>query len=247
MKLSPLETFRKTTNTLYTVVDGNDKYLVKSYCGPRNLARYRQEKLSLGRWQQAGFNVPTVHDIKIPSAAEPYLVISFIEGPSLREYLSQSAHALDEKLETLRRLFSELAKRHDLAIRTNNIYLIHHDPSSGNIIYTKSGFYFIDFETPVKQNHSVLESASIEVATTCRWIVRDLGIESLDKVLTLAAAAYRNQEPVLKLIVDRTTARPFQFYHRWKNKKRKLVHPEEVTKYDIADGLAKLSIDTGLC
>jgi hypothetical protein len=92
-----------------------------------------------------------------------------------------------------------------------------------------------------------LESASIEAATTCRWIVRDLGIESLDRVLKLAAAAYGNQELLLKLIVDRTTGRPFQLYHRWKNKKRKLAHPDEVTKYDIADGLAKLSIDSGLC
>lgn len=247
MRLSPLETFRKTTNTLYTLVDGDDKYLVKCYCGPRNFTRYRQEKLTLNRWEQAGFNVPTVHDIEVPSATEPYLVTSFIEGPSLREYLSESAHALGDKLGTLRGLFRELARRHDVAICTNDRHLVHYDPSSGNIIATQNGFYFIDFETPVETSHSVLEWASIEVASTCRWIVRDLGIESLEEVLKLVVAAYKDQESLLRLIVDRTTGRPFQFYHRWKNRKRKFARPEEVTKYDIADGLAKLSIDAGLC
>ena len=244
MTLSPLETFRETTNMLYTLVDGDEKYLVKCYCGPDSLVRLRQERLMLTRWRRAGFHVPEVHDIEVSGVPEPYLVTSFVEGPSLREYLSNNGCVIDEKLETLQRLFGELARRHELAVHASDPNLVHHDPSSENIIHAKNGFYFIDFETPVEKSRSVLGPACIEVATTSRWIVRDLGIESLEEVLKLVVAAYKGQESLLRLIVDRTTGRPFQFYHRWKNRKRKRSYPGEVTKYDIADGLAKLSIDS---
>jgi len=242
MALSPLETFRKTTNALYILVDGGKKYVVKHYRGPGNLARRRQEELSLTHWKKAGFNAPEIHDLRVPGVPEPYLVTSFIEGLSLREYLCAGTHAVDERFSTLEMLFRELAGRHEFAVNANDCNLIHHDPSSGNIICSEDGFYFVDFEAPLRKRRSALESASIEVATTCRWIVRDLGIESIEQVLKLLVVAYASQEPLLKLIVDRTTARPFQFFHRWKNRKRKLLRPDEVTKYDIADELAKLKI-----
>ena len=134
--------------------------------------------------------------------------------------------------------------RHKLAIHLNDPDITHHDPSTDNVILAKNNFYFIDFETPAQRRRSVLESASIEVAITCMWIVRDLGIESNEHVLKALVEAYDRQESLLKLIVERTCGRPFQFYHRWKNRKRKLAHTDEVTKYDIADGLAKLTIDS---
>lgn len=240
MKLSPFKTFRKTTNSLYVLVDRDSRYLVKHYCGSSNFARRRQEKFMLNLWQQSGLNVPRIHDKEVASLPEPYLVTSFIEGLSLREYLSKNDCSIEKKLKSLAALFRELAQRHDLAIRADDRNLVHHDPSSGNIIYAENGFYFIDFETIPKRRHSVLESASIEIATTCRWIVRDLGIEFIEEVLKLVVASYKSQESLLKLIVKRTASRPFQFYHRWQDRKRKMARPQDVTKYDIADALAKL-------
>lgn len=240
MELKPLMKFSKTKNKLYTLVDRNSKYLVKCYCGPHNLERYTQEKLMINHWKEAGFKVPEIYDKEVQGVTKPYLVTGFIEGMSLREYLSENNNSIDKKLETLTKLFYELSKRHELAIRTDDRYLVHYDPSSGNIICTKNGFYFIDFETPPPKKRSLLESASIEVATTCRWIVRDLGIEFIEEVLKLIVASYTSQKSLLKLIVARTTNRPFQFYHRWQNYKRKLAHPKNVTKYDIVDMLSKL-------
>jgi len=240
MKLSPFKTFRKTTNSLYILVDRDSRYLVKHYCGPSNFARRRQEKFMLNLWKQFGLNVPGIHDKEVASLPEPYLVTSFIEGLSLREYLSKNDCSIEKKLKSLAALFRELAQRHDLAIRADDRNLVHYDPSSGNIICAKDGFYFIDFETPVQKRRTVLESASIEVATTCRWIVRDLGIEFLEEVLKVMVISYTGQESLLKLIVKRTAGRPFQFYHRWQDRKRKMARPQDVTKYDIADALAKL-------
>jgi tRNA A-37 threonylcarbamoyl transferase component Bud32 len=240
MKLSPFKTFRKTTNSLYVLVDCDRKYLVKHYRGPRNFARCRQEELKLKLWKQSGLNVPDIHDKEVSGIREPYLVMSFIEGPSLREYLCKNECSIEEKLETLKKLFYELAQRHDLAIRTDDRNLVHHDPSSGNIMCTEKGFYFIDFETIPKRRHSVPESAGIEVATTCRWIARDIGIGHLHEVLKCMLGAYKGQNHLLNLIVKRTSGRSFQFYHRRQDRKRKRERPQDITKYDIADALAKL-------
>jgi tRNA A-37 threonylcarbamoyl transferase component Bud32 len=237
MKLAAFETFRETTNKFYLLTDGSSKYLVKSYCGPDSSARHRQEKFMINHWKQAGFIVPQIYDKQVPDVPEPYLVTDFIEGPSLREYLSAENPTMPEKLAVLAKLFEQLRRRHDTAIQSNDQYLIHYDPSSGNIIYTADNFYFVDFESPPKSRYSVSESASIELATLCRWIVRDLGAESLEKVLKLLVTAYKGQEPLLNLVVKRTTTRPFQFYHRWKNRRHKMLYPNDVTKYDIADGL----------
>jgi tRNA A-37 threonylcarbamoyl transferase component Bud32 len=237
MGITIFEAFRKTTNKLYIFTDGDGKYLVKNYYGSNSLARYRQEKFMINHWKQAGFMVPQIYDKQVPDVPEPYLVTGFIEGPSLREYLSAKSPAMPEKLAVLARFFEQMRRRHDTAIQTNDQYLIHYDPSSGNVIYTGDSFYFIDFETPHKSRCSVSVSASIELATLCRWIVRDLGPEFLEQVLKQMVAAYKGREPLLNLVVKRTAGRPFQFYHRWKNQRHKMLYPTEVTKYDIADGL----------
>jgi tRNA A-37 threonylcarbamoyl transferase component Bud32 len=240
MKLTPFEAFQKTTNKLYILIDGTRKYLVKSYCGPNSFTRYRQEKFMIDHWRQAGFKVPQVYDKQVPDIPEPYLVTSFIEGSSLREYLSTNNTMLPEKLALLAKFFEQMQRRHHIAIQSNDKYLVHYDPSSGNIVCTENDFCFIDFETKPKKSRSVLEAASIELATTSRWIVRDLGIDSIEHVLKLMVESYANQHAILNLIVRRTAGRPFQLFHRWKNKKRKLARPGEITKYDIADTLAKL-------
>jgi tRNA A-37 threonylcarbamoyl transferase component Bud32 len=194
----------------------------------------------IGHWKKAGFKVPDIYDKQVQGVAKPYLVTSFIDGMTLQDYLLKDNEVIDKKIKTLSKLFRILSQRHDYAIRTDNRYLIHYDPSSDNILYTENGFYFIDFETILPKRCSVLESASIELAITCRWIVRDLGIELIEEVLKLMVLPYTKQESLLRYIINRTLNRPFQFYHRRKNRHRKLEFPQDVTKYDIADALSKL-------
>ena len=194
----------------------------------------------LDHWIELGFNVPEIVAQKIECIKEPYLVTSFIEGPSLREYLLGNSCSLKEKLELLARFFKEMDHRHKLAINLNDPDIAHHDPSTDNVILGENHFYFIDFETPAQRRRSVLESASIEVAITCMWIVRDLGIESNEHVLKALVGAYDRQESLLKLIVERTCGRPFQFYHLRRDKRKKAANPKNVTKYDIANALSEL-------
>jgi len=193
----------------------------------------------LDHWIELGFNVPEIVAKKIECIKEPYLVTSFIEGLSLRDYLLGNSCTLKEKLELLTMLFKEMEHRHKLAIKLNDPDIVHHDPSTDNVILAENHFYFIDFETPRKKR-SVVELASIEIATTCRWAVRDLGIDYVQEVLNCMVTVYKDQDNLLKPIVKRTIGRPFQFYHLRRDKRKKTANPKDVTKYDIANTLSEL-------
>ena len=240
MGLQPLKSFRDTSNSLYTLIDGENKFLVKCYRGGGGEKRRNRERFALNYWKAAGFLVPQVHDREVPGLSGPYLVTALLEGPSLRELLLTDVRSPEEKRETLARLFAEMARRLDAALSANDALSVHHDPNTGNIICAEDGFYFVDFEAPPRKTRRVQQASSIEIATTARWIVRDLGIEFLHETVKLLAGAFASREALLKRIVKRTAGRPFQFYHRRRNRKYKKAHPDDVTKYDIADALSKL-------
>jgi tRNA A-37 threonylcarbamoyl transferase component Bud32 len=240
MKIAPFAAFRKTANALYTVCDGDAEYFVKCYRGPDGCERKDREERIIRLWDKEGFGVPRVYDVEIADLPGPYLVTSLVKGVALREYLVSDGQPTAEKLALLAKLFGELRRRHDLAVDRNDPRLIHPDASTGNILCTDSGFCFIDFEASSVHKCSVMERAGIEVATLSRWIVRDLGEDSLLPVLERVLAAYEGREQLLDLAAGRTMNRHFQFYHRWRDRKRKRQNPGEVTKYDIAEALAAL-------
>jgi tRNA A-37 threonylcarbamoyl transferase component Bud32 len=240
MNISPFVAFRKTTNALYTVRDAGAEYFVKCHHGPGGPRRKDREQQIMRLWEKEGFEVPRIHDIEIPVLPKPYLVTDLVKGVSLRECLADNAHPTSVKMDFLTKLFMELRRRHELAIARNDPRLIHPDASTGNILCTKSGFCFIDFEASPRRRDSVMEAAGIEIATLCRWIARDLGVGGLSAILARVLAAYEGREQVLDLAAGRTMNRPFQFYHRWRDKRRKQQNPGEVTKYDIAGALMAL-------
>ncbi len=236
MKLLPLKTSTKTTNTLYSFDDGNSSYVVKCYVGDDNLKRCRREKDAIEHWAAAGFDVPRIYDRTIPNIRVPYLVFSRIEGVPLREYLSSRTRATDEKLRTLESLFEQMSNRHRLAVENGDFRLVHYDPSSGNVICSGDRLSYVDFEASPKYR-TVIEAAGTELLTLCKWIIRDIGAEFLQTVMQLVTASYKNQQSLLQVMLKRTSGRPFQFYHRWKDRRYKSKHPNEVTKYDVVDSL----------
>ena len=68
----------------------------------------------------------------------------------------------------------------------------------------------------------------------------DIGLDSIGEILQLIVLAYGHQQVLLRRIVSLTSGRPFQFCHRWRDRRRKLADPQDVTKYDVSDALQKL-------
>ena len=143
----------------------------------------------------------------------------------------------DEKLENLAAIFIENCRRHRLAIERSEPFLIHADANTSNILCHEGRFYFIDFENR-PEGASLTELAAVETAKFTRWVARDCGIELLPAVVGALVDAYRGNQEILQLIVERTTTRPFQWYHRWRDRSRKRQNSAEVTKYDVADTVA---------
>lgn len=238
MTLTELKTFKKTSNRLFVYDHEGEKLLVKCYHAQPAEKRRDKELFIMRYWHDAGYNVPEIHNIEIPSIDAPYIVMNFIDGISLQHFLSTEDHGLETKLETVSRFFENINDRHDRAIRDDDKNLIHFDPSTGNVICADNDFLFIDFED-ARKKRSVLNAAAIETAVLCKWIVRDMGIKYANNVLSRLVSVYDNRK-LLNLIVKQTAGVPFQFFHRRRDRNKKLANPLEVTKYDIADTLAKL-------
>ena len=237
MDLQPLKTFRASSNAASLLRHEGRTFLVKRYVGENAPARRACEAHALKEWQDAGFKVPQVLPLEIPDLADsPYLVMAYLEGPTLQEYLQDPARLLADKLALLVRIFESNCRRQVLARERRQPLLLHPDPNSSNVILAAGDFYFIDFETPVA-GADLEEAAAIETAKFCRWTARDLGRPELPQVAAGLVEAYREHLELLRPIVSRTRGRPFQFFHRWQDARKKRRQPREVTKYDVADAL----------
>ncbi len=238
MDLQPLKTFRVSSNQASLLTHEGQSLLIKRYSGERQQQRRDCEEQSLRIWAQAGFKVPKPVGVEIPELRSScYLAMEYLNGPTLQEHLQSAATPVVEKMNLLSRILRDNCRRQALALRQGEVRLLHPDPNSSNVICLGPDYYFIDFETTVPPG-DLEEAAAIETAKFCRWAARDLGIEHLPELAWQVVQAYQDQLPILRRIVSRTCGRPFQFIHRWQDRRRKRRHPREVTKYDIADALA---------
>lgn len=239
MELRPIDKSFSTTNDLYELSGADRPLLVKVYRGRGARARRDCERAALELWRREGFDAPEVFD---PPGLDggridgPYLVMTYLDGPSLRRVLTDPDVGLEERLATLRRVFGVMRRRHDRAIETAQVRLVHPDSSTGNVVLAGEGVFFLDLEAFAKFGGAA-KAASVELAKLIRWSVRDLGMQHRRTVLREAMDIYAGRGELLRLIVRRTLSRPFQFVHRRHDRRKKRCRPGEVTKYDIADAL----------
>jgi len=240
MVLAPLTTFRASTNRAWLMEEGGQRWLVKHYVGDAAEARRDCEARRLGIWNRHGFRVPKIEDFRVTELeGKPYLVMEFIEAPTLQEVLKDSLQPLNDRLQWLRSIVAENRRRHDLTVKLQESDLLHHDPNTSNVLCPpNSSCCFIDFEGAVAGWQAGF--IAIEIAKLFRWAARDLGRREIEAVAALIVEAYVGREDWLRTISQRTLERPFQFYHRWQDGRRKRTAPDEVTKYDVADALTRL-------
>lgn len=240
MTLLPLRTFRQTSNRIYKTEGHEPSLLVKEYVGPGSQRRRSQERDILELWSRHGFRVPALHDLVITELGRaPYLATEYLDHPTLQQQLRSPSLSRTEKIQLLETIFRENHLRHRKALELNEPRLVHYDPNTSNILCGNSTFCHIDFEHQANQAPLPL-SVSLEIAKFTRWAARDIGGEALQEILPVLLVVYEDQRFLLESVADRTLARPFQFFHRWRDRRRKQKKPDEVTKYDVAGGLKKL-------
>lgn len=238
MKLTSFEPPRFTESSLFRAESDGQKYLVKSYLGARADFRCDLEARKLRHWAALGFSVPAVFDIEVADLKQPYLVMGYIESVTLAQFLQQSNCHLDKKRTLLASVFECNARRHQLALKTNDSLLIHTDPNTDNILVTNQAFFHIDFEHPTKEKSLRLAVAQ-EIAAFARRVASNMEKQHLPETVASLLSAYDHDHRLFSHVVALTKGRPLQVIHRFKDRKRKRANPLLVTRYDIADAISK--------
>ncbi len=239
MELLPYKLFRSTSNNKLYLVSPEDKtFLLKCYYGPRAQERKNSEFQTLQFWRDNEYPVPKCYDLEITDIVGPYLVMDYLPGTCLGEYLADPEVPVEKKLEKIGEIFRNNFVRHSKALKKKEPRLVHNDANTGNIVVSSDGCYYIDFEGSVKKG-PLDDMVCREMAKLCRWVARDMGRDSLEAVVGNMVKAYQEKEELLRRIVELTIGRPFQIIHRLRDLRKKKANPGDVTKYDIADTLKK--------
>lgn len=187
-------------------------------------------------WSTSGFCVPRIMDIEFNEIVEPYVVMEYINGTNLSDYLKDPEISSAAKLETLSELLRINYRRHMLAREHDDALLIHTDPNTDNIIISSSGLVFIDFEH-LSKALDISRAIAKEVARFIRRVIKDLGVNYTNDVIGILLAAYNDDISVFDRVEERTLGQPFQLFRRFKNKLKKLRNPKLVTHHDIAEAI----------
>jgi tRNA A-37 threonylcarbamoyl transferase component Bud32 len=87
MNLKPITPDRFTDSRLFIHETSGRKLLIKVFLGENRDQRKELETRKMIRWKAAGFCVPELIDLQLPDMIEPYLVMEFISGDTLKNFL----------------------------------------------------------------------------------------------------------------------------------------------------------------
>jgi len=240
VKVQPISDVRQTSNRLFKISDGEEAWLLKRYCGKNSRSHRDTEENRLLLWGKAGFHVPKVINLELDNEEEPYLVLEWLEGQSLAEYLRLGNTSSLGKLERISGIIIQFYKRHLFVAKEQDPFFIHHDPNSGNIFLTEDTAYYIDFEESIDpKSRPLTEMMAIELAKFLRWATTDIGKEYLPDIIQMTIKVYGRDNEILRLLIESVYRRPVQFVHRYRDYSKKIKMPDEITKYDIADGFSR--------
>lgn len=240
VELTEFAPSRFTDSRLYIAEIDSRKWLVKVYANAQQQLRRDLEHSKLLHWRERAFPVPQLLDVALEGIAQPHLVMEYVEGVGLGDYLKNPGIAWPEKKKTLDRILRSNARRHILVSQDHDVLLIHSDPNTDNILLQERGEYFyIDFEHPGSVK-DIETAVAAEVATFIRRVLNDVGAEFTEEVVELLLRAYEHDATLLARIESLTLARPFQLVHRFRDRKKKRKNPGLITRYDVADAIYRL-------
>jgi tRNA A-37 threonylcarbamoyl transferase component Bud32 len=231
--LSPFPTEGKSDSLLYLWSTPAGKRLVKVFTGRSAAARRDRAEAAQRLWRKHGFPVPELYAVSPPGASRPHLVQELVEGPTLRQRLRDDAISLSQKLQEVDQVLSSMRSRHARALAERDARWVHPDANTGNILLAPSGPVWIDLESlPVGDS---LDAAAAELAKFALCVAAELGPAHFADIARRMLSHYRGLEAIPRRFCERTLARRLQPLHRWRDRRRKMAHPQTPTKYDLAD------------
>ena len=195
--------------------------------------RYRNEKQSLKIWRENGFEVFRQPDELPPISIEgPHLVFEYVPGRTLKDFFFDRQIPKADKLRTFKRFLPEWGRRHRLAYKCANRYLIQEHPTFQHVYMSAEDrrLIFYDFEIVYTRLYPLPDLIGREIA----GYIRSLPPEDLDAYLPIFIQAYPHPEFL---------SYPFYYFHRHPNPVFRLLNAldrqmprnrRQKSKYNIA-------------
>lgn len=191
------------------------------------------EEACLNLWRDKGFRVPKVAPVPPEFYdQEPCLGLEYIQGERLDAYLKNSGRSDAQRSVILKTIFTDMSKRHRVAIHENEHRLIHFDINIGNVIIQEDHPIHIDFEMG-HLREPINRSAAREVLLMGLEVANLLGRSYVSDISELLLVHYDIPHILQRILGDVLKTR-FQALHRRNDRKRKVRNPDLVTKYDLA-------------
>ena len=97
MNLKQITPDRFTDSRLWLHEASGRKLLVKVFLGDDQEQRRELEARKLAHWKAAGMGVPELLDLQFAEEREPHLVMEFIAGDTLKDFLRNTAIPLERR------------------------------------------------------------------------------------------------------------------------------------------------------
>ncbi len=155
--------------------------------------RFRTENHVLQAWRENGFEVFRQPDDFPPIFVDvPHLIFEYVPGRTLKSYFSDHEISKAEKLLTLKRFMPEWGRRHFLAQKDGNRYLIQvHATFQHVILSAEDGrLIFHDFEVSYTNRHSLPSIIGREIAGYIRSLFGAVPIEDFNDYIDVLIREY---------------------------------------------------------
>ena len=185
-------------------------HLISGRSAPDPVSRYRTEKRALEIWRQNGFDVfcrlDHTDQIDIPF---PYLALEHVSGPTLKNYFRDSDVHSETKKRVLKRFIPAWGRRHLLASRQANRFLIQEHASFKHVLHGDDGrLITFDFEEIFTERCPLAFLIGREIAGYLRSLFRVATPADFDAYLDIIVRHYTPAEFL---------AYPYRYFFRHPN------------------------------
>ncbi|MEW6743875.1 MAG: hypothetical protein AB1486_14060 [Planctomycetota bacterium] len=189
-------------------------------------SRWATEREVLALWRANGFDVPRLLELELPASfPRPYLLLEWIDGPSMEELLRDEELALGEKEALLMRFVEVWGRRHERALELGEPRLIHEHPTFAHVLVKDDRLVHFDFEVAYTKRRPVGRLVSFEILGFLRSLAKcdpwDYQV-LLERVLETYPVRFRLETTVRDLSVGRhATHRLFLALDRLRRARRR--------------------------
>jgi hypothetical protein len=181
-------------------------------------ARFSTEKKTLDIWQENGFEVFRRLS-RAPSVTIdfPHLAFEFVCGRTLKEYFLDSAIGKADKLNTFERFLPEWSRRHAVALKTRNHYLIQERATLQHVFMSAEDgrLIYYDFEIVYTPRHSLPAIIAREIAGYIRSLFSVVPRDDFNDYLNILIRDYPHRDFLHY---------PYDYFFRHPNRLLRLIY-----------------------